>query len=285
MTYDRAGYTASVLKNGKVLIAGGYCDNGDTAELYDPSTGNWTIVGKLRYIRWDHTTPILKDGRALVVSGERDFNDGSTAELYDPLTGRWTMTGNLSITRFSHTASVLIDGKVLVTGGINPDGILESSELYDPSTGEWTFTGNLNHKQYRHVASVLRDGKVLVLGGLGDDMKHKVLSSAELYDPSTGLWISTSYLEYPRFNFAAVLLSNGKVLAIGGLTDLAGGITETTEIYHPSTGFWNVSTSLNTTTRYAYTASLLEDGNVLVVGGANPYCESTAELYQRSMES
>jgi WD40 repeat protein len=82
MTYARTAHTTSILKNGKVLVAGGYCDNDNIAELYDPSTGNWTITDNLRYGRWDHTASVLKDGRVLVVGG-----GGNTAEIYDPSTG------------------------------------------------------------------------------------------------------------------------------------------------------------------------------------------------------
>ncbi|CAF4323618.1 unnamed protein product [Rotaria sordida] len=86
MNYARYMHTASVLTDGKVLVAAGYGDSGymNSAELYDPSTGSWTITGNLNNVRSSHTASVLADGKVLVAGGAGSMN---RAELYDPSTG------------------------------------------------------------------------------------------------------------------------------------------------------------------------------------------------------
>src|SRR5215831_16111387 len=124
----RAFHTATLLPNGKVLVAGGaYGDfvfiARESAELYDPATGTWTPTGDLKTPRALHTTTLLPNGKVLVVGGEEaDFEpDGAvnrSAEIYDPATGIWTTTDSLNMARADHTATLLPNGKVLVAGGL-----------------------------------------------------------------------------------------------------------------------------------------------------------------------
>jgi N-acetylneuraminic acid mutarotase len=120
----RLAHTATLLPGGKVLVAGGSADNDsrtnnnlNTAELYDPATGTWSIAANLIIASSNHTATLLPSGRVLVVGGD-------SAELYDPATDTWSSTANLNTTRTSHTATLLPNGKVLVTSG-------NTAELYD----------------------------------------------------------------------------------------------------------------------------------------------------------
>jgi len=89
--------------------------------------------------------------------------------------------------------------------------------VYDPSTGTWTATGSLEAARSSHTATLLPSGKVLVaggyvLGGGGDIIVFVSLSSAEVYDPSTGTWTATRSLGTARFSHTATLLPSDKVL-------------------------------------------------------------------------
>jgi hypothetical protein len=278
MNTPRVNHTATLLLNGKVLVAGGY--NAGTilnsAELYDPATGTWSVTGSLNTARFWHTATLRPDGRVLVTGGGRNLN---TAELYDPNTGTWSITASLNTGRYRHTATPLPDGKVLVTGGFTGsstsgrcpciDFVTNSAELYDPATGHWSVTGNLKAERGLHTATLLQNGKVLVAGGtdgtLIDIGEYVPYSSAELYDPATGTWSLTGGLNTARNSHTATLLPSGKVLAA------AGYYTDTAELYDPSTGMWSFTASLSTPG--GHTATLLSNSKVLVVQG------SREELY------
>ena len=273
----RGSLTATQLPNGKVLVTGGLGSGPfiDSAELYDPVTGTWRFTGTLQTPRvFLHTATMLLNGKVLVAGGgDRDGNDINGAELYDPATETWTPTGNLAVARHSHTATLLPNGKVLVAGGGDTDGgNTDSAELYDPVTGNWSITGSLHTTRGRHTATLLTDGRVLVAGGTDGFIPS--LHSCELYDPNTGTWSVTGSLKTDRALFTATLLGNGNVLVTGGETHHCsfGGcgfsmVTNTSELYNPATGTWSFAGFLGH--RSSHTATLLQDGRVLVAGGAN----------------
>jgi N-acetylneuraminic acid mutarotase len=197
-----------------VLITAGASNDGvlASAELYDPSTGNWTHTGHLKYARAQHTTCVLTDGKVLAIGGA--YEDigiviTNSTELYDPSTGNWTVTGDLNVPRTFSTASVLADGKVLVVGGMLYESeTLNSADLYDPSTGEWTMADDLNNARFLHTASVLTNGKVLVTGGYDEYIQ----STVELYDPSTKRWTIVDEMKYAHSSSSVSQLTDEKVL-------------------------------------------------------------------------
>ena len=144
LTVDRAEQTATLLPDGRVLVAGGVVDGAPaSAELYDPATGTWTATGKMTEARHGHTATLLRDGTVLVAGGSD--RDHATAELYDPRSGTWTATGSMATKRRYHTATLLPDGMVLVAGDYAGDAFSNSAELYDPRTRTWTPTGSMIH--------------------------------------------------------------------------------------------------------------------------------------------
>jgi len=130
MTIPRSGHTATLLPNGKVLVA-----SGPSSELYDPTTGTWATTGSLTD-RANYTATLLPNGKVLAAGGVHDDIVLTTTELYDPSTGTWTVTASLNAAREFHSATVLPNGKLLVAGGFTySSGRLQSAELYDVGLG------------------------------------------------------------------------------------------------------------------------------------------------------
>jgi WD40 repeat protein len=269
MTIGRAGHTATLLKNGKVLITGGWTGRYDVrraAELYDPTTGIFTLTGNLIIERADNTSTLLPDGRVLVAGGvDRHENALASAELYDPVTGTFTLTGDMAEPRGVQTATALKNGKVLIVGGGSghypSQTVYRSAELYDPTTGKFTSSGQMTAARHKHAAVLLPSGKVLIVGGSDNRDWRGEYSSAELYDPATGAFSATGAMNTSRFKLpeAVVLLPNRKVLIAGG-----GSFAE---VYDETTGiFSKVSGSLGAA-RFFASATVLPDGKTLITGG------------------
>jgi N-acetylneuraminic acid mutarotase len=289
MAVARSGHTATRLPDGSVLVAGAGTNR---AERYDPALRTFTATGPMSVARQDATATLLADGDVLVAGGTDGSVQLSTAELYHPATATWTPTGAMHTARSGHTATLLPDGDVLVAGGgCNGHAYgcdsgsylatLRSAELYDPGTGQWSATGKMHEGRQYFTSTLLPDGRVLVAGGFADcdDSFCSDLSTAELYDPTTGTWSTTGSFHGPREQQTASLLADGMVLVAGGFNEggwsLRPSATDDAELYDPSTGRWT-RTAPMPRPRYGHTATALANGWVLVAGGRT----ADAELYQ-----
>jgi hypothetical protein len=287
MGIARSCHTATLLQNGKVLIAGGMIREGSftaSAELYDPSGGSFTTAGSMNVARACHTATLLQNGKVLLIGGSYrgSMND---AELYDPATGIFTKTGSMAARRDGFTATLLPNGTVLVTGGYvilstgsYGDGMLANAELYDPATGTFSPAGNMTEPRAIHTATLLANGRVLLAGG-GEE--GHTLSSAEIYDPVSGRFSKTGSMTFPRYKHAASTLPDGKVLIVGGSDDRDWqGRYTSTELYNPSTGTFTSGGSMAISRfKLSTGVAILQNDSLLVVGGGE-----RAEVYNPSTD-
>jgi hypothetical protein len=190
MITERSDHTATLLLDGRVLVAGGMDTNGNvlnSAELYTINEVDaFSATGSIPTARAGHTATLLPDGKVLVVGGwGADDVPRSSWALYDPAAGMFSTSGSATA-RAGHTATLLNNGKILIAGGHGyyADGVWFSADLYDPATATFAATGSMTTPRADHTATLLNDGKVLIAGGY-DDI-NGVLSSAEIYDPETG---------------------------------------------------------------------------------------------------
>lgn len=280
LTERRAAHTATLLPDGRVLLAGGFQEDGqghelaiDSAELYDPRTDTFTRTGPLNEARDGHTATLLPDGRVLLVGGWGTYGRLATAEIYDLATEQFTLTGSLSAPRAGMTASLLEDGRVLIAGGQQArNAPLLAAEIYDPRTGQFSLAAELIEGREGHTALTLPDGRILLAGGTSP--AGQPLASAELFDPNTSRFIRIADLTIPRHKHAAVLLETGVVLLLGGSDERDWrGQYHTTELFDPLTLTFQPGPDLNNERfKLAEAAVLLANGDILVSGG-NPWLE------------
>lgn len=274
----RVYHAAALLPSGEVLIAGGQdvvntrINCLSSAELYDPKKGAFTFTGSLTAGLCFPTATLLNTGKVLIIGG-------TNAELYDPSTGAFSNTGSPNVSRVQHTATLLPSGEVLVAGGAVGTAYTATAELYDPETGTFTLTGSMHTSRGEHTATLMNNGEVLIAAGITYiGPGYQLLTSAEVYNPSTGKFTVTGSLNQYRSQQVATLLPSGEVLVASGYP------TITAELYNPSKGTFKFTGSLNVERDQGAGIVLLPDGVVLVTGGnllrdGKPYFKNSAELY------
>ncbi|ABF42231.1 Ig-like, group 2 [Candidatus Koribacter versatilis Ellin345] len=282
MNQTREFHTATLLSNGKVLIAGGQTQGTGlymltaTAELYDPSTSTFTPTGKLNHPRAFHTATLLSNGQVLIAGGEDENGPSTSAELYDPASGSFTPTNGNMTNPGGGAAVALNDGTVLFIEDASATGV--NLEVFDPATG--MFTATIANGFAGDTAVLLSSGNVLNYGlSIYDGESDVDIPSAQVCNAGTKVFSAVGDLSVARTSSPGTRLSNGKVVVIGGFSQQAGAIGDA-EVYDPTSQTFLGAGSLNTP-RWLHTATLLNDGTVLITGGAEDAGPlSSAEVYQ-----
>lgn len=272
MNQRRRGNDAVLLLDGRVLAAGGETvatDILDSAEVYDPNEGTWTMVGSMGDRRVYAVVVVLSTGHVLVAGG---YGPGDTllasAEIFDPATGTFTPTGAMSVGRARFQGVRLDNGRVLVLGGNAEVGAHDSAEIYDPATGTWSATGSMHTTREALRAVRMADGRVVVTGGSDGIGDGTATNSTEIYDPLIGTFGQIGPMTVARDRHAIVLLGDTRVILAGGQSN--SGIERASDIFDPRIGatVWTETAPLGDR-RYAASYVTLADGNALICGGFN----------------
>ena len=286
---DREFTVAVPLRTGAFLLVGGGINSGTVlgvhpavlSQRFDPVRGEFVRSGNLQRTRsGDVAATLLADGRVLVTGSSSPLLAIPAVpftETFDPATGQWTIGEDLLVARSGHTATLLGDGRVLVAGGVvatndpsRPVDFTAIAEIYDPATGKFQLTDHLQEARGFHRATLLADGRVLLSGGLAMEaaFDFHALASSEIFDPVTAKFSSVGALQIARAVHSAILLPEGRVLAVGGSSDdsLSGPAIPETELFDAHTGKWTAGPRLDPAFARV-TATLLGNGKVLLYGG------------------
>ncbi len=295
------GSNMTLLANGQALFAGGGCADGgittNAASLYNQGTNQWASATPMNFGRDQFGMVMLSTGNALAfagcaggclgpnILGQYFSQVGPSAEIYDPGSNAWTTVamlntarGNFGFGNFLQSAATLIDGRVLACNGTDgSNGFFsnpyDTCEIYDPVANQWSNTASIGEPTPTQFV-VLLSGAVLAVenDGLG----------SLLFDPVSSSWLPTGSLMTPQSGATLTLLSDGTVLASGGINN-NGAAVPSAEIYNPTTGTWAATGQMNSA-RYTHIGVLLDDGRVLVAGGEdqNGNILSSAEIYDPS---
>lgn len=256
----RFSHMLTTLPDGSALVVGG--SDGEvvlsTAEVFDPASRRFRVVGSLNEARARHTATVLADGRVLIVGGGSVGTQGlATVEVYDAEAEGFGLLGRLKVPRVDHAATLLDDGRVLITGGYGKGKKGRSpatAEVFDPATGKSQLVGKLRQPRSGHTATLLQDGRVAIVGGYDD--RGKARRAIEVYDPRTERFRSTARLVAPAHRPVTNRLLDGRLL----LVHPAGSIL----IAPDAAG--NELVASGPQPAYATTATLLDDGRVVTIG-------------------
>lgn len=240
----RSQHTATLLNNGKVLITGGFSIVGGvgqtlrSAELYDPATRTFTLLGDIMIgSRSEHTATLLGNGKVLLVGGNSNGPwPVPNGETFDPNSNSFAaISGPITNLRTRHTATLLGNGMVLVAGGIRYPNMETVAELYDPATNSLSATGTMGGPRADHTATLLTDETVLFAGGVDQpNWPNEPIASLERYDLATGTFTTAGSTAVNRSTHRAAAVAGGKVALLGGYSasQLAG---HSVELYDPAT--------------------------------------------------
>lgn len=278
ITPGRTGHTATLLFNGKVLIAGGYSglpeESFALAELYDPSTGTFRPAGPMT--RSGATATLLPNGRVLIIGGF------PTADIYDPISGTFSVTAEMvsQVYPGRGVAVLLRNGKVFIAG-------YPTAQLYDPVTDTFAPTSSYAGPLPAVLGSVtlLTDGRVLLTGAV--NICYQLLCRepgtpwAEIYDPVSHTFSLAGRMNWWNTVDTATLLPGGKVLFVGN--DTYNGIASVAEVFDPSDATFTALDPPPASHGYG-AVTLLPDGKALITGGLMPggKAQSLVEFYGSS---
>lgn len=326
VSYDEstmeATFTPTVLLDGAtsytVTLSNGMTDlAGNSLQASSRSfttLSHFSETGDLNQYHGGGRAVLLDNGSALYIGGVDSISRGAIyVELYDPAAGTFTQKLDMlsdnggKSNSYGMTVTLLNNGNVLVTGGASDDPTIVSSSTYWPDTqiynvsaDTWSLGPEMDDgagnpvARYRHTATKLTNDQVLIIGGFGGIAAPlATLFSSDIFsDDATSRDSSGANLTTARFAHTATRLPDGRVLVVGGCSDLSdctgANVLSSVEIYSANGLVVNVSTGGGLSTgRFKHTATLLSDGKVLIAGGwdGNNKALNSAEIFDPSAET
>ena len=314
MTVSHWGDAAWRRPDGRVMAAGGCALTGcptsfvstscgqvlANTDLWDPSSGTWTSGAPMLTARTTFASVPLPTGDLIVAGGCTEtnctqMNDAgfcvsqpctqttNLSERYSFASAKWSAAGTLSSPRFASMGVPMGTGDAFVAGGCDVGGCTTSVEQWAASANSWSEQAPLPAPRGFGTATTLADGRVLVVGGCADPLCATVLNDATVYDPVANTWTDAGTLSAPRAGHSATLLNDGTVLVAGGCSDAACTMAlSSADIWTASgTGGQFAPGPSMAGARHHHTATLLDNGEVLMAGGADSTGASlpTSEVY------
>jgi hypothetical protein len=292
-----SGATATLVGTKVYVIGGQFFDsNSNTTsslanvEVFDPAAnagaGAFSVAGTLNVGRSMPTATLLSNGKILVAGGGlwsgTSFQAQQSAELYNPADGSVSALFNMLSARSDHTATIIPGtNKVLLAGGFSSgNGQPRTAEVYDPAGGPLgTFTGSANQSQNHidYTATALtagpRAGQIMLIGGGGD--YPDLAAVTEFFNPATSMFSNGPSLLTPRIFHASAVLSDGRIVVLGGNNIWTAGARQLSdiEIYDPIANQFTRLGDLRVDRRRPTVTQLTTGpnaGKVFVAAGSSP---------------
>ena len=261
MVASRASGTATLLRDGRVLLTGGYPGEGmpptSSAEVFDPEADRFSRLQPMTTPRANHTATLLADGRVLLCGGQDDRQALATTEIFDPRTGTFTEGPRLSAPRAAHSTAVVGDRVVLVGGAVRGSALATTDVLVD---GAWTPGPTLRTPRVKHAAAALPGHRVLVVGGSSTTEGPELLATTELVDIAHHRVTPGPHLSEGQYKLdgAVATLGDGRIVIAGG---------QRVNVYDPATNSIAVLQEPLLQRLSFVTATAIGSRKVLVAGG------------------
>jgi len=315
MTTSHWGDAAWRRPDGRVMTVGGCALTGcpssfvqtscgqvlANTDVWNPDSGTWNSGAAMLTARTTFAGVPLPSGDLVVAGGCTETNctqmtdagfcesqlctqTTNLSERYSIAQGSWIAAGNtLSSPRFASMGVPIGNGDALVAGGCDVGGCTASVERWSAATNTWSEQAPLPVPRGFGTATALADGRVLVAGGCADPACATVLGDATLYDPVANAWTAAGSMSSPRAGHSATQLNDGTVLVAGGCADAqCMTVLPSADIWTESDAGSQFSAAPSMAgARHHHTATLLNNGEVLMAGGASSTGASlpTSEVY------
>lgn len=274
MNLYRSLYQATLLKDGRVLVVGGF-GGVSSCEAYNPVTNSWSTVASLNTGRSHFTMVELANGKLMVVGGYANGTFPKTTEIYDPILNTWSYGNSINTSRHFSTTIQLQDGRVMIAGGESSTNVYTATaEILDPAAPSVSSAATMSALREQQVSVMLPNGNILVAGGYKMN-PNSVIGTAEIYHSDTDSWSSAGSLSVARCYHTGTLLPDSNVIVVGGSTDGVNTSVATVDVYDSVSKTWKTGPSLPVA-KAGHTTTLLPNGKLLVVGGTNGGTQQTS---------